>query len=157
MPHSFRPHELQHAKLSCPSLSSGHCSNSFIKLVMPSNHLIHCSPLLLLSSILPSIKIFSMSWLFTSSGQDIVVSASVSVLPINIQGLFPLGLTILISLQSKWLSRVFSSTTIQTHQFFGTQTSFMVQFSSVHNYWINNSFDYINFCLGTNLTEKPNL
>ena len=62
-----------------------------------------------------------MSWLFTSDGQDIGASVSASVLPMNIQGLFPLGLTGLISLQSKGLSRVFYSTTVQKHQFFGTQ------------------------------------
>ena len=58
-----------------------------------------------------------------SVGQDIRVSASASVLPMNIQGWFPLGLTGLISLQSKGLSRVFSSTTVQKHQFFGSQSS----------------------------------
>ena len=55
----------------------------------------------------PTSKSFPISWLFTSGGQDIIVSASASVLPINIQGWFPLGLTVLISFQSKWLSRVF--------------------------------------------------
>ena len=64
-----------------------------------------------------------MSWLFTSGGQSIGTSASASVLPINNQGWFPLGLTSLISLQSRRLSRVFSSTTLQKHQFFSTQPS----------------------------------
>ena len=64
-----------------------------------------------------------MSRLFTSGGQNIGVSASASVLPVNIQGRFPLGLTGLISLLSKGQSRVFSSTTAQKHQFFGTQPS----------------------------------
>ena len=64
-----------------------------------------------------------MSWLFVSGGQIIGASASASVLPMNIQDCFPLGLTGLISLQSKDLSRVFSSTTIQEHQFFGAQPS----------------------------------
>ena len=71
----------------------------------------------------PASKSFPISWLFTSGGQDILVSASASVLPINIQGWFPLGLIVLISFQSKWLSRVFSSTTNQSLQFFGTQPS----------------------------------
>ena len=66
---------------------------------------------------------FLMSWLFASGGQNIGTSASASVLPMNIQGWFPLGLTGLISLQSKRLSRVFSSTTVKKHQFFGTQSS----------------------------------
>ena len=64
-----------------------------------------------------------MSLLFTSSGQSIGASASASILPMNIQGCFPLGLTCLISLQSKGLSRVFSSTTVQKNQFFSAQTS----------------------------------
>ena len=66
---------------------------------------------------------FPMRWLFTSGGQSIGASASASVLPMNIQGWFPLGLTGLISLQSKGLSRVFSNTTAQKHQFFGAQLS----------------------------------
>ena len=64
-----------------------------------------------------------MSWLFTSGGQSIGASASASVPPINIQDLFPLGLTGLISLLSKGLSKVFSNTTVQKHQFFETQPS----------------------------------
>ena len=64
-----------------------------------------------------------MSWLFTPGGQSIGASALASVLPINIQGWFPLGLTHLISLLSKGLSRVFSSSTVQKHQFFGAQPS----------------------------------
>ena len=71
----------------------------------------------------PTSGSFPMSLLFTSSGQSIGVSALASVLPMNIQGLFPLGLTDLISLKSKGLSRVYSSTTIQKHQFFGSQPS----------------------------------
>ena len=95
----------------------------FIELVMPSNHFILCCPLLLLPSIFPSIRSFPMSWLFASGGQSIGVSALASVLPMNIQGWYPLGLTGLISLLSKGLSRVFSNTTIQKHQFFLTQLS----------------------------------
>ena len=71
----------------------------------------------------PASGSFPMSWLFASGGQSIGASASASVLSINIQGWFPLGLTGLISLQSKGLSRVFSSTTIQKHQFSGAQPS----------------------------------
>ena len=89
--------------------------------VMLSNRLILCCPLLLLSSIFPSIRVFSRSWLFVSGGQSI--GASASVLPMNIQGWFPLGWTGWISLQSKGLSWVFSSTTVQKHQFFGVQPS----------------------------------
>ena len=74
-----------------------------IESVMPSNHLILCHPLLLLPSIFPSIRSFSVSWLFASGGQSIGSSASASVLPVNIQDWFPLGWTGLISLQSKEL------------------------------------------------------
>ena len=90
-----------------------------IESVMPSNHLILCRPLLLLPSIFPSIQVFPMSQFFTSGGQSIGVSASASILPMNIQDWSPLGWTGWISLQSKGLSRVFSNTTVQKHQFFG--------------------------------------
>ena len=93
-----------------------------IELVMPSNHLVLCQPLLLLPSIFPNIR-FQMSQFFASGGQSIGVSASASVLPMNIQDWFPLGWTGWISLQSKGLSRVFSNTTAQKHQFFSTQLS----------------------------------
>ena len=116
MSNSLWPHELQHTRLLCPSLSPGVCSNSCPELVMPSNHLILCCPLLL-----PSSGSFPMSQLFTLGGQS--MRASASVLPMNIQGWFPLGLTGLTSLVFKGLSRVFSSTTIPKHQFFSTQPS----------------------------------
>ena len=92
-----------------------------IESVMPSNHPILCCPLLLLPSVFASIRVFSKSQLFASGGQSIGTSASASVLPMNIQGWYPLGLTGLISLLSKGLSGVFSSTTVQKHQFFDTQ------------------------------------
>ena len=88
------------------------------ELVMPSNRLILCHPLLF-----PASGSFPMSQFFASGGQSIGASASASVLPMNIQGWFPLGLIGLISLQSKGLSRVFSNTTVQKHQFFSTQAS----------------------------------
>ena len=72
-------------------------------------------------SVFPSIGSFPVNWLFASGGQSIGVSASTSVLPMNSQGWFPLELTGLISLLSKGLSRVFSNTTVQKHQFFGAQ------------------------------------
>ena len=89
-----------------------------IDLVMPSNHLILCFPLLLLS-IFPRSESFPMIQLFTSSGQGIGASASASVLPMNIHDWSPLEWTGLISLQSKGLSRVFSNITVRKHQFFG--------------------------------------
>ena len=97
-----------------------------IESVMPSNHLILCRPLLLPPSIFPSLASgsFPMSHFFASGGQSIGVSASASVLPMNIQEIwFPLGWTGWISLQSKGLSILFSNTTVQKHQFFGSQLS----------------------------------
>ena len=89
--------------------------------VVPSSYLILSCPLLLLLSIFPSIRVFPLSQLLKSgTGQNTETSASASVLPMNIQGSFPFGLTGLILL-SKGLSRIFSSTTIQKHQFFGAQ------------------------------------
>ena len=110
-----------------PSLSIT-ISQSLLKLmsiesVMPSSHLILCHPLLLLPSIFPSIGSFPVSHLFPSGGQITGVSASASVLPVNIQDWSPLGWTSWISLQSKGLSRVFSNTTVQKHQFFSSQLS----------------------------------
>ena len=88
---------------------------------MQPSHPLH--PLLLLPSIFPSIRVFSSESVFVSGGQSTGASASASVVPMNIQDWFPLGLTGLISLQSKGLSRVFSNTTLQKHQFFGAQFS----------------------------------
>ena len=95
---------MQHARLPCPSLSPRVCSNSGQK--MPSNHLILCHPLLILPSIFPSLRIFSDESALHSGWPK--YRASASVLPVNIQGWFPLGWTGLISLQSKGLSRVFA-------------------------------------------------
>ena len=94
-----------------------------IESVMPSSHLILCRPLLLLPPIPPSIRVFSRSQLFAWGGQSTGVSASASVLPMNTQDWSPSGWTGCISLQSKGLSRVFSNTTVQKHQFFSTQLS----------------------------------
>ena len=94
-----------------------------IESVMLCNHLILCLPLLFLSSIFPSIRVFPVSQLFTSGGQSIGASASASVLSMNILDWSPLGLTGLISLLNKGLSRVLFSTTVRRHQFFGAQPS----------------------------------
>ena len=92
-----------------------------IEFIMPSNHLVlYCPPASCLQSF-PASGSFPTSQFFTSDGQSIGVSASACVLPMNIQDWFPLGLTALIILQSKGLSRVFSNTTVQKHQFFNTQ------------------------------------
>ena len=116
---------------STPGILVYHHYQSSLKLmsiesVMPSNHLIFCRLLLLLPSIFPSIR---ENWKVSNKSvvhvtwPSIGVSASTSVLPMNFQDWFPLGLTSLISLQPKGLSRVFYNTTIQKHQFFGAQRS----------------------------------
>ena len=129
----LRPHGLQPARLlSYPSPFSRACSNS-----CPLSQRCHptiSSSVVPFSSCLLSFQMsqsnesneagsFQMSQFFTSGGQSIRVSASASVLPMNIQGRFPLGWTGWISLQSKGLSRVFSNTIVQKHQFFSTQAS----------------------------------
>ena len=124
-------------------------SQSLLKLisiesVMPSNHLILCRPLLLLPLIFPNIRVFSNEWvLWARYPKYWRVSALVSVLPVNIQDWFPLGWTGWISLQSKGLSRVFSNTTVQKHQFFGAQLSLWSD-SHIHSWllekpklWLN--------------------
>ena len=93
-----------------------------IESVMPSNHLILCHPFSCFQSY-PTSGSFPVGQLFESGGQSIGASASASVLLMNIQGWFPLGLIGLISLQPMGLSRIFSSTIIWKHQFFGTQPS----------------------------------
>ena len=110
------------ASLSITS-SRSLCKLMSMESVMPSNHLILCCPLLLLPPISPASGSFPMSQLFTWCGQSIRVSASASVLPMNTQDWSPLGWTGWISLQSKGLSRVFSNTTVQKHQFLGIQFS----------------------------------
>ena len=120
---SLRPRGLQHTRLPCPSPTPEACSNSCLSSQW-------CHPTILSSVVpfsclqsFPASGSFQMSQFFTSDGQSIGVSASASVLPMNIQDWLPLGLTGLISLQSKGLSRVFSNTTAQKHQFLGAQLS----------------------------------
>ena len=115
---------LQHARLPCPSPTPGACSNS-----CPSSQWCHptiSSSVIPFSSCpqsFPASGSFLISQLFASGSQSIGVSASASVLPKNTQDWFPLGLIGLTPLQSKGLSRVFSNTIVQKHQFFGTQPS----------------------------------
>ena len=120
MSHSLQPHGLQHSRLPSPSLSPGVCSNSYLLSLMLSNHLILCR-LLLLPSIFPSIRVFSSGLAFPIRWPNFGASALALVLPVSIQGWFPLGLTGLISLLSKGLSRVFFRTTVGKHQFFRAQ------------------------------------
>ena len=139
MSSSLQPHGLQPARLPCPSLSPRPCSNT-----CPLSWWCHTT---IWSSVVPFISClqsfpasgsFLMSWHFESGGQSIGVSASASVLPMIIQALFPLGLTGLISLQSKRLSRVFSNTSVQNHQFFGPQF-FLWSNSHIHVWLLEKS------------------
>ena len=123
MSDSLRPHGLQHARLPCPSPTprahSNSCSSSRWYHPTISSSVVPFSSYL---QSFPAYGSFPRSQFFTSGSQSIRASASASVLPMNIQDWFPLGLTHLI-LQSKVLSRVFSNTTVQKHQFFSTQPS----------------------------------
>ena len=136
MSDSLWPHGLQHTRPLCPSQSPKGC---------PSSHPLHqwCHPAISSSDALfsfcpqsfPASGSFPVSWLFATDDQNTGVSSSfrwvsASVLPMSIQGWFPLRLTDLISLQSKGLSGVFSSITVQRHQFFGSLPSLQ---SSSHN------------------------
>ena len=121
---TLRPHGLQHARLPCPSLSPTVCSNfMFIESWCHPNVSSSVSPFSSGLQSFPASGSFPMSWLLASGHQSIGVSASASVLPMNIQGWLALGLTGLISLQSKGLSRVFSNTRVWKHQFFSAQPS----------------------------------
>ena len=121
---SLQPHELQHTRLPYPLLSPWVCSNSY-----PLSRWCHPTISSSVTSFFscpqsfPASRFFPMSWPLTSGGQSSRLLASASVLPMNVQGWFPLGLTGLISLQSKRLTRVFSSITIWKHQFFSAQSS----------------------------------
>jgi len=134
MSDSLWPHRLQHARLPCPLPTPGIYSNS-----CPLSR--WCYPTISSSVIpfssrlqsFPTSGSFQMSQFFASGGQNNVVSASASVLPINIQHPFPLGLTGWISLLSKELSRVFSNTPVQKHQFFGAQLSLLSN-SHIHTW-----------------------
>ena len=122
-----------------------------VKSVILSNHLILCHPSLLLTSILPSIRVFSNE--LALHIRRLKIGASSSVLPVNIQGLFPLELTGLISLLSQGLSRVFSSTTIQKHQFFSVQPSLWSN-SLIHKDCCrNHCFDYMDLCWQSEVSD----
>ena len=148
MSDSLRPHGLQHTRLPCPSLTPEASPNT-----RPSSWWHHPT---ISSSVIPSSfqsfpasVSFPVRQFFASGDQSIRVSDSASVLPMNIQDWFPLGLTGWISLQSKGLSRVFSNTTVQKHQFLAL--SFLSPtLTSIHNYWKNHSFDLMELCWQSN-------
>ena len=137
----LRPHEPQHARPPCPSTTPRVHPNP-----CPSSRWYHPT---ILSSVVPFSCLqsfpasgsFPMSPFFTSGGQSIWVSASTSILPKNTQDWSPLGWTGWISLQSKGLSRVFSNTTVQKHQFFVLSILYSPTLTSIHDHWKNHSLD----------------
>ena len=137
---SLRPHESQHARPPCPSPTPGVHSHS-----RSSSQWCHpaisssVDPFSSCPQSLPASESFAMSQLFAWGGQSTGVSASASFLPKKSQGWSPLEWTGYISLQSKGLSRVFSNTTVQKHQFFGAQLS--SQSNSHIHHWKNHSLD----------------
>ena len=141
---SLRPHGLQHAKPPCPSpthkVYSNSCPSSRCYLPTISSSVIPFSSCL---QSFPVSGAFQMSRIFTSGGQSIGASVLASVLSMIIQGSFPLGLTGLIALLSKGLSRVFSSTTIPKHLF---SLLYGPALTSIHDYWKSHSFNYMDHC-----------
>ena len=139
---------MEHTRIPCPSPSPRACSNSHP--LSRSSHPTVSSSVIPFSSCLqsfPASGSFAMSQFFSSGGQSIGASVSASVLPVNFQNLFPLRWTGLISLLSKGLSTVFSNTTVQKHQFFGLLSLlYGPTHTSIHNYWKNHSFDYMDLC-----------
>ena len=148
MSDSLPAHGLQHARPLCPSLTPRACSNS-----CPSGWWCHptiSSSVVPLSSCLPSFPVsgsFPMSQFFTSSGQSIGASTSASVLPLNTQDWFPLGLTGLISLQSNGLSGVFSNTPqFKSINSLVLSPLYGPTLTSIHDYWKTHNFDYTDLC-----------
>ena len=146
------PHGLQRARLPCPSLPPGVCSNS-----CPLSQWCHPTisscviPFSSCPSIFPSIRVFSNESALCIRWPKYGVSALASVLPMKIQDWFPLGWTGWISLQSKGLSRVFSNTTVRKHQFFSAQPSLWFN-SHIYTWLLENSFDYKDLCQQRNVS-----
>ena len=151
MPDSLPPHGLQHIRLPYSSLSPRGCSNScpLSQWCHPTNSSSVIPISFCLQSFLASGS-FPMNQLFTSDGQSIGASVSSSVLPMNIEGWLPLGLTSWISLQSKGLSRVFSSTTVGKYQFFVTQPSLWSN-SHIHTWLVEKTYLWLYGLLSENL------
>ena len=142
MSDSLWHHESQHARPPCPSPIPGvhptPCPLSCWCHPTISSYVVSFSSC---PQSFPALGSFQMCQLFASGGQGIGVSASESVLPMNIQDWFPLGWIGWISLQSKGLSRVFSKTTVQNHQFFGAQLFYSSTLTSIYDHWKNHSLD----------------
>ena len=152
---SLQPHGLQHTRLPCPPPTPRACSNSY-----PLSQWCHPtikSPVVPFSSCLQSFPAswsFPMSQLFVSGSQSI--GASTSVLPMNIQDWFPLGLTGLISLLSKGLSSLLQHHSLKA-SILQYSAFFMDQLTSIHDYWKNHSFDYTDFFDSTDLCWQSNV
>ena len=151
---TLQPHESQHARPPCPSPTPGVHSDSH-----PSSWWYHpaiSSSFIPFSSCppqsLPASESFPTCQVFSWGGQCTRVSPLASFLPKNIQGWSPLEWTSWISLQSKGFSRVFSNTTVQKHQFFGTLYS--PTLISILEYWKNHSFDYTDLCWQSNVSAS---
>ena len=151
---TLQPHWLQHTRLPCLSLSPRGCSNS-----CPLNR--WCHPTISSSVTLfscpqsfPASRTFQMSQLFISGGQSIGASVSASVLPMNIQSWFPIGWTGLISLQSRDSQE--SSPASQFESITSSALSLLYgpTLTSVHDYWKNHSFDYMDLCLLFNMLSR---
>ena len=145
VPNSLRPHRLQHARLPVlhhfPEFAQTHAHSCPLSLW---GHPAISSSVVSLSSCpqsFPASGSFPMTGLFASDGQNIWVSASASVLPMNNQDWFPLGLTGWISLQSKELSRVFSNTTVRSINSSALSLLYGPTLTSIYGYWKNHSFD----------------
>ena len=135
MSDSLQPHGLQHSRLLCSSVSPRVSSNSCpLSQWCNPNISFSVAPFTSCPQSFPALRSFPMSWLFASCGQSVGASASASILPVNIQDWFPLELTGLISLLSKGLSRIFSSTIDQKHQIFSTQP--LLWFNSHIHIWL---------------------
>ena len=145
MSDSLQLHGLQHSRLPCPS-PTPRVGGSLLKLmsiesVMPSSHLTLCHPLLLLPSIFPSIGVFSNESILHIRWPK-YWSFSFSINPSSeYSGLISFRMDWLDLLAAQGLSTVFSNTTVQKHQFFGTQLSLWFNFTSIHDYWKNHSLD----------------
>ena len=159
---SLQPHGLQHTRFPCPWPTPGTCSNS-----CPSSQWFHPTisssvvPFFSCLQSFPASGYFPMNQFFASGGQSIGGSASASVLPMNIQDWFPLGLTGSISFQPKGLSRVFFNPTGQQHKFFSTQLSLWSN-SHIHTWLRENKqtnkhrFDYMDLCQHSNVSAFYN-
>ena len=152
MSDSLWPQGLQYARLPCPSLSPGVCSNScalsrWCHPTISSSVTPFCS----CHQSFPASGSFPMSWLFAWGGQSIGVSASKSVLPMNIQDWLPLGLTGLISLLSKELSSLLQHHSSKASIPWRSAFFIVPALTSMHDYWKNHSLDQTDLCWQSNV------